>query len=97
MMDLEGKKVDVLDTTDKGLSYRYFGAVKFLPDIKELFNNPPKGKNTRSRYDIYKRIDTSYYGYRNDVDSILEKVERLTKEEMQARALREWHMIESMH
>ena len=27
------------------------------------------------RYDIYKRIDASYYGYRDDEDDILEKLE----------------------
>jgi hypothetical protein len=33
---------------------------------------------------------TSYYDDMDDKNDILEKVERPTKEEMQARALREW-------
>ena len=31
MMDLEEKEFDVPGATAKGLSYRYFGATKFLP------------------------------------------------------------------
>jgi hypothetical protein len=45
-------------------------------DVKELFDKPPKEKKRRSRYDIYKIIDTSYYGYMDDKDNILEKFER---------------------
>jgi hypothetical protein len=30
------------------------GATKFLPDVKEIFDKPPKGKKRKSRYDIYK-------------------------------------------
>jgi hypothetical protein len=47
---------------------------------------------------IYKRIDTSsYYGYKNDENNILEKVEWLIEEEMQGKSLRKWERIESMH
>jgi hypothetical protein len=42
MTDLEGNEVDVLDAIRKGPSYRYFGAMKLLPILKELFNNPPQ-------------------------------------------------------
>jgi hypothetical protein len=30
------------------------GAVKFLANVKELFDKPPKVKKRRFRYDIYK-------------------------------------------
>jgi hypothetical protein len=41
MIDLEGNEVDVPGATDKDPGYRYFGATKFLPILKELFDNPP--------------------------------------------------------
>jgi hypothetical protein len=41
MMDLEVNKVDVPSAKCKGPSYRYFGATKFLPIPKEIFDNPP--------------------------------------------------------
>jgi pre-mRNA-splicing factor ISY1 len=65
-------------------------AWKFLPSIKELFNKPPKAKKRRFRYVIYKRINTSYYGNKDDENGILEKIEWTTEEEMQARELRKW-------
>jgi hypothetical protein len=40
--------------TGKGLGYIYFGAMKFLPDFKELFDKPPEEKKMRYRYVIYK-------------------------------------------
>jgi pre-mRNA-splicing factor ISY1 len=44
MTDLEGNEVDVLSATGKGPNYRYFGATKLLPILKEIFNNPPRGE-----------------------------------------------------
>ncbi|CAN0911296.1 Pre-mRNA-splicing factor ISY1 homolog [Linum grandiflorum] len=62
MTDLEGNIVDVPNPSGRGPGYRYFGAAKKLP-------------GRRTRYDIYKRIDASYYGYRDEEDGILGKVE----------------------
>jgi hypothetical protein len=46
------------------------------PSSKRYSISPLEVKKRRCRYVIYKRIDTSsYYGYRNDEDGILEKVE----------------------
>jgi pre-mRNA-splicing factor ISY1 len=88
MSNLEGNKVDVLGATSKGLGYKYFMATKLLAILKELSDKPPRGKR-RCRYAIYKRIDaSSYYGYRNDKDGILEKVKQPAEEDMQGRALR---------
>jgi pre-mRNA-splicing factor ISY1 len=42
----------------------------------------------RCRYVIYKKMDvSSYYGYMNDEDGILEKVEQPAEEEMRGREL----------
>lgn len=48
------------------------------------------------RYDIYKRIDASYYGYRDDEDGILEKLEGPAEEKMRAAAVREWMEMEEI-
>jgi hypothetical protein len=69
---------------------------KFLPDVKELFDKPPQSKRRRSRYVIYKKIDTSYYGDSDDKNGILEKFEQPMEEDMRARALSEWKRIESI-
>jgi pre-mRNA-splicing factor ISY1 len=51
--------------------------------------SPLEANKRRCRYVIYDLIDvSSYYGYRNNEDGILEKFERPTEEEMRGRALR---------
>lgn len=96
MTDLEGNEVDVPNPSGRGPGYRYFGAAKHLPGVKELFEKPPEAKRRRSRYEIYKRIDASYYGYRDEEDGILVKVERVAEEEMRSSALKEWQRIEAI-
>ena len=76
--------------------YRYFGAAKKLPGVKELFEKPPEIKKRRSRYDIYKRIDASYYGYRDDEDGILERLEGPAEAEMRRRAIEEWMKMDEI-
>jgi pre-mRNA-splicing factor ISY1 len=46
------------------------GPTKFLPNFKELFYKPPKVKKRRYRYVIYKRIETNYYGKKDDENDI---------------------------
>ncbi|XP_059315965.1 uncharacterized protein LOC132066768 [Lycium ferocissimum] len=75
MTDLEGNIVDVPNPGGRGPGYRYFGAAKKLPGVKELFDKPTESRKRRTRCEIYKRIDDSYYGYRDDDDGILEKLE----------------------
>ncbi|KAI8017709.1 hypothetical protein LOK49_LG04G01425 [Camellia lanceoleosa] len=96
MTDLEGNIVDVPNPSGRGPGYRYFGAAKKLPGVRELFEKPPELRKRRTRYDIYKRIDASYYGYRDDEDGILEKVEGPAEEKMRAEALAEWKVMEEI-
>lgn len=67
-----------------------------MPGVKELFEKPPELRKRRTRYDIYKRIDASYYGYRDDEDGILEKLEGPAEERMRAAAVAEWMEMEEI-
>ncbi|KAM3683874.1 hypothetical protein ACJW31_12G182100 [Castanea mollissima] len=96
MTDLEGNIVDVPNPSGRGPGYRYFGAAKKLPGVRELFEKPPELRKRRTRYDIYKRIDASYYGYRDDEDGVLERVEGPAEEKMRAEALEEWRRVEEV-
>jgi hypothetical protein len=59
------------------------GLQNYSPSSNRYLIIPLEAKNRRCRYVIYKRIDaSSYYGYRNDEDGILEKVKRPTEEDM---------------
>ncbi|OMO86738.1 Isy1-like splicing [Corchorus capsularis] len=67
MTDLEGNIIDVPNPSGRGPGYRYFGAAKKLPGVRELFEKPvPELRKRKSGYDNYKRIDASYYGYNRD-------------------------------
>lgn len=96
MTDLEGNIVDVPNPSGRGPGYRYFGAAKKLPGVRELFEKPPELRKRRTRYDIYKRIDASYYGYRDEEDGILAKVEGPAEEKMRAAAVKEWRKMEEI-
>jgi pre-mRNA-splicing factor ISY1 len=45
---------------------------------------------------MYKRIDADYYGYRDDEDGILEKLEQVAEKQMRAQAIEEWQQIEAV-
>ncbi|XP_043722368.1 pre-mRNA-splicing factor ISY1 homolog [Telopea speciosissima] len=96
MTNLEGDIVDVPNPGGRGPGYRYFGAAKKLPGVRELFEKPPELKKRRSRYDIFKRIDASYYGYRDDEDGILEKLEGPAETKMRSAALEDWVKMENI-
>ncbi|KAF9610632.1 hypothetical protein IFM89_023707, partial [Coptis chinensis] len=47
--DLDGNIVDVPNPSGRGPGYRYFGAAKKLPGVRELFEKPPELRKRRSR------------------------------------------------
>ncbi|KAH7566004.1 hypothetical protein ACOSP7_022211 [Xanthoceras sorbifolium] len=96
MTDLEGNIVDVPNPSGRGPGYRYFGAAKKLPGVKELFEKPPELRKRRTRYDIYKRIDASYYGYRDEEDGVLDKVEGPAQKRIRVEAEEEWRRMDEI-
>lgn len=96
MTDLEGNIVDVPNPSGRGPGYRYFGAAKKLPGVRELFEKPPELPKRRTRYDIYKRINASYYGYRDDEDGVLERVEGPAEAQIRKEAVEEWRRMEEI-
>ncbi|MBA0730041.1 hypothetical protein Golax_022987 [Gossypium laxum] len=86
MMDLEGNIVHVLNPSRRGLTYRYFEATKKLSGVRDLFEKLSKLQKRRTIYDIYKSIDASYYGYKDEEDGVLARVEGPTEEKMRAEA-----------
>ena len=55
--------------------YRYFGAAKDLPGVKELFQKQRAKALKRKRGDIYKYITPDYYGWREEEDGVLLELE----------------------
>jgi len=56
--------------------YRYFGAAKDLPGVRELFEKQQQSKQSkRNRAELYRRITPDYYGWREEEDGVLLEVE----------------------
>jgi len=71
--------------------YYYFGAAKNLPGVKELLKPTKQQVNRRTRYDMYQRIDADYYGYRDDDDGLLEKLEKVAEAKGREKLIDEWN------
>lgn len=61
--------------------YRYYGAAKDLPGVKELFARNAAKLTKKKRGNVYKYITPDYYGLRDEEDGVvLEVEERAAKE-----------------
>lgn len=67
-IDLEGVE------DQRGFKYKYFGAARNLPGVKELFDKRAKEAKKQKRSD-WRGIDAAYYGYNDDEDTLLEQLE----------------------
>ena len=80
MTDDEGNQVQ--GATGKGGGYKYFGAAKQLPGVRELFEKEAPRQIRRTRHQMYRHIDADYYGFRDDEDGVLVKVEGPAEKKM---------------
>lgn len=81
MLDHEGKEVP----GNRG--YKYFGAAKDLPGVRELFEQEPPPPPRKTRGELMKDIDADYYGYRDDDDGILIPLEQIAEKKAVASAV----------
>ncbi|XP_028913149.1 pre-mRNA-splicing factor ISY1 homolog isoform X1 [Ornithorhynchus anatinus] len=84
MLDHEGKEVP----GNRG--YKYFGAAKDLPGVRELFEKEPLPPPRKTRAELMRAIDAEYYGYRDEDDGILEPLEQEQEEKVIAEAVEKW-------
>jgi len=69
-------QVDDQGQAVEGSTYKYFGAAKNLPGVKDLFYQPKTSPITkRTRGEMYRGVDADYYGWRDDDDGLLVKLE----------------------
>ncbi|XP_076363028.1 LOW QUALITY PROTEIN: pre-mRNA-splicing factor ISY1 homolog [Tachypleus tridentatus] len=86
MLDHEGKEVP----GNRG--YKYFGAAKDLPGVRELFEQEPPPAPRKTRAELMQNIDADYYGYRDDDDGILVPLEVEQEKIALAVAIEEWRL-----
>ncbi|XP_036415840.1 pre-mRNA-splicing factor ISY1 homolog [Colossoma macropomum] len=84
MLDHEGKEVP----GNRG--YKYFGAAKDLPGVRELFEKEPVPPPRKTRAELMKDIDADYYGYRDEDDGVLVPLEQEYEKEVIAEAIEKW-------
>lgn len=77
--------------------YMYFGVMKDLPGIRELFAEEAQRRAKRKRGDILKTITPDYYGWRDDEDERLAADEAEAETEAQRRADEEWAALRKLH
>nr|CAB3257060.1 pre-mRNA-splicing factor ISY1 homolog [Phallusia mammillata] len=90
MLDHDGKEVP----GNRG--YKYFGAAKDLPGVRELFQKDAPKKAQKTRGQLMKFIDADYYGYRDEDDGVIVPLERELEETVVAEAVREWKEAEPL-
>lgn len=84
MFDAEGREVP----GNRG--YKYFGAAKDLPGVRELFEQEPPPPPRKTRGELMKEVDADYYGYRDDDDGILIPLEEKAEKLAIAEAVKLW-------
>ncbi|XP_077181763.1 pre-mRNA-splicing factor ISY1 homolog isoform X2 [Paroedura picta] len=84
MLDHEGKEVP----GNRG--YKYFGAAKDLPGVRELFEKEPLPPPRKTRAELMKAIDAEYYGYRDEDDGVLEPLEQEHERKVITEAVEKW-------
>jgi pre-mRNA-splicing factor ISY1 len=89
--DIDGKELP------GARGYKYYGAAKDLPGVRELFQNKDREaeakaqQKKRSRGDITRHITPDYYGYRDDDDGVLEAKEAAQEAKLVEQQVTAWH------
>ncbi|XP_015258775.1 PREDICTED: pre-mRNA-splicing factor ISY1 homolog [Cyprinodon variegatus] len=84
MLDHEGKEVP----GNRG--YKYFGAARDLPGVRELFEKEPTPAPRKTRGELMKEVDAEYYGYRDEDDGVLLPLEAQYEKEAVLEAVQKW-------
>lgn len=84
MLDREGREVP----GNKG--YKYFGAARDLPGVRELFESDAPSVVKKTRAELMKDVDAQYYGFRDDDDGLLVPLELAAEKEAIDRLVKEW-------
>jgi pre-mRNA-splicing factor ISY1 len=73
-----------------GGGYKYFGAAKELPGVRELFQAEAIQAPRRTRALMYKNVTPDYYGYRDEDDGTLADAEAAQEKRMVDADVRAW-------
>uniref|UniRef100_A0A3P9JJL4 Pre-mRNA-splicing factor ISY1 homolog n=1 Tax=Oryzias latipes TaxID=8090 RepID=A0A3P9JJL4_ORYLA len=91
MLDHEGKEVP----GNRG--YKYFGAARDLPGVRELFEKEPAPEQRKTRGELMKDVDAEYYGYRDEDDGVLLPLEVQYEKQGRSAAVQKWKAEKETH
>ncbi|XP_056886885.1 pre-mRNA-splicing factor ISY1 homolog [Takifugu flavidus] len=91
MLDHEGKEVP----GNRG--YKYFGAARDLPGVRELFEKEPAPAQRKTRAELMKDVDAEYYGYRDEDDGVLLPLEAQYEKQVVMEAVQKWRTEKELH
>lgn len=75
-----GSKLDE-DAPGTG-DYKYFGAARDLPGVKELFSKPQKEAARKTKAELLKYINCDYFGYRDEDDGVIVPLEAAAEDKI---------------
>ncbi|VUZ51968.1 unnamed protein product [Hymenolepis diminuta] len=70
--------------------YRYFGAARDLPGVRELFEEQPQPIPRKTRGELMKSVDISYYGNCDEDDGVILPQEAAYEEKLMAKKAEVW-------
>lgn len=91
MLDHEGREVP----GNRG--YKYFGAAKDLPGVRELFEREAPSKKRKTRAQLMRNLDADYYGYRDEDDGVIVPLEKEMEAKLMAEAISEWKSVQALN
>ncbi|XP_003388122.1 PREDICTED: pre-mRNA-splicing factor ISY1 homolog [Amphimedon queenslandica] len=90
MIDHEGKEVP----GNRG--YKYFGAARDLPGVRELFEKKPAKPARLTRGDLARRVNADYYGYRDEDDGVIVALEEEEEKKAIQKVKSQWESQEKV-
>eukprot|EP00919_Chromeraceae_sp_WS-2016_P039578 GHVR01094335.1.p1 GENE.GHVR01094335.1~~GHVR01094335.1.p1 ORF type:complete len:226 (-),score=37.02 GHVR01094335.1:206-808(-) len=70
--------------------YKYFGAAKDLPGVRELFENQGTATVRKTRKELRSHLTPDYFGWRDEEDGMLVLAEQAREADLVAEAVAEW-------
>lgn len=68
-------------------NYKYFGAARDLPGVRELFTKPIKEAPRKTKAELLRYVDCDYFGYRDEDDGVILPLEAAAEELARQKAI----------
>ena len=72
--------------------YKYFGAARDMPGVRELFEKPPEAPPRKTRGELMKNVDAEYFGYRDEEDGVIVPLEQEEEKKVAEQMMKEWQV-----